>query len=47
MANYLGQALPFLWGPNLIVATHLGSVTYTVSYNALGDTQVIGPYHIF
>lgn len=40
--NFIGYAGPLLWGPSVTVATHIGSVTYTIEYNAVGDTVVMG-----
>jgi hypothetical protein len=35
-------AAPNVWGPKLTLRAHLGKATYTVSYKAVGKTQVIG-----
>ncbi|RUN76491.1 hypothetical protein EJC47_10995 [Sphingomonas sp. TF3] len=35
-------AAPDLWGPAVIVATAIGVVTYTIEYEAVGGTLVMG-----
>ncbi len=37
-----GYAAPSTWGPDTTVASHIGSVTFTISYEAVGDTLVKG-----
>lgn len=39
---FVGYAAPNVWGPSVTVATHLGVVTYTIEYEAVGDTLVLG-----
>lgn len=39
--TYNAYAGPNTWGPALQL-NHIGSVTYTISYSALGKTSVIG-----
>ena len=31
-----------IWGPDTNVASHIGSVTFTITYDAVGDTLVMG-----
>jgi hypothetical protein len=40
--TYNVYAPPNTWGQALQVKGHIGSVTYTISYSALGNTSVIG-----
>src|SRR5262245_13462017 len=40
--TYNAYAGPNTWGPALQVKGHVGSVTYTISYSAVGNTSVIG-----
>lgn len=37
-----GYAAPMIWGPDVVIGSHIGSVTYTISYEAVGDTVVLG-----
>jgi hypothetical protein len=39
---FAAYAPPMLWGPSVAVASHLGAVTYTIEYSAVGDTLVMG-----
>src|SRR5262245_3496274 len=39
---YNAYAAPNTWGPAVALRAHLGPATYTVSYDALGKTSVIG-----
>jgi hypothetical protein len=39
--QFAGYAAPMTWGPDVTVASHLGVVTYTISYEAVGDTLVV------
>ena len=40
--SFLAYAAPNFWGPKVTVASHIGSVTYTIAYEAVGDTLVLG-----
>lgn len=40
--SFVGYAPPLVWGPGVTVASHIGSVTYTIEYSAVGDTVVMG-----
>lgn len=40
--NFVAYAAPMTWGPDVTVASHLGSVTYKITYEAVGETLVIG-----
>jgi hypothetical protein len=37
-----GYAAPSTWGPDVTVASHIGSISFTISYEAVGDTLVKG-----
>lgn len=39
---FSAYAPPMAWGPEVTVASHMGSVTYNISYRALGNTLVLG-----
>src|SRR5438132_1443379 len=41
-AEFNAYAGPNVYGPETTVASHLGSVTLTISYQALGKTSVTG-----
>jgi hypothetical protein len=40
--SFVGYAAPMTWGPDVTVASHIGSVTFKISYEAVGDTLVMG-----
>jgi hypothetical protein len=40
--TFVAYAAPNFWGPTVTVATHIGVVTYTIDYEAIGDTLVLG-----
>ena len=40
--DFTGDAPPMIWGPDVTVASHIGSVTFTITYEAVGDTLVLG-----
>jgi hypothetical protein len=40
--TYNAYAGPNTWGPAVQVKGHVGSVTYTITYSAVGNTSVIG-----
>ena len=40
--TFSGYAPPLFWGPSVHVASHIGSVTYAIDYEAIGDTLVLG-----
>ena len=42
LRQFAAYAPPMTWGPDVTVASHIGSVTYTISYEAVGDTLVLG-----
>ncbi|TBA03105.1 hypothetical protein [Rhizobium ruizarguesonis] len=42
LRKLVGYAPPMVWGPEVTVASHIGSVTFNISYEAVGDTLVIG-----
>jgi len=35
-------AAPSFWGPSVTVASHIGSVSYSIAYEAVGETLVLG-----
>lgn len=39
---FVGYAGPMMWGADVVVASHIGSVKYTISYEVVGDTLVLG-----
>jgi hypothetical protein len=41
-SSFTAYAAPMAWGPDATVASHIGSVTYTIKYEAVGDTLVQG-----
>jgi len=40
--EFTAYAAPMTWGPDVTVASHIGSFTYTITYEAVGDTLVMG-----
>lgn len=40
-------APPLTYGAKVVVASHLGSVSYTISYEPVGDAIVLGRVHHF
>ena len=40
-------APPLTYGAKVIVASHVGSVRYTISYEPVGDAIVLGRVHYF
>jgi hypothetical protein len=42
MAQFNAYAPPDLWGAWVTIGSHLGSVTFDISYEALGETLVVG-----
>jgi hypothetical protein len=40
--TFAAYAAPMIWGPDANVGSHLGSVTFTITYEAVGDTLVMG-----
>jgi hypothetical protein len=40
--NFTAYAPPMIWGPDTTVASHIGTVTFTITYEAVGDTLVMG-----
>lgn len=45
--TFTAYAAPMSWGPELQVASHIGSVTYTISYEGVGNALVLGRVHYF
>jgi hypothetical protein len=39
---FVAYAAPNTWGPDVNVASHIGVVTFTIAYEAVGDTLVLG-----
>lgn len=37
-----GYAGPMTWGPDVEIISHLGAISITVEYEAVGDTLVLG-----
>jgi len=42
LRTFAAYAAPMIWGPDVVVASHIGSATFTISYEAVGDTLVMG-----
>lgn len=39
--RFSAYAAPNMWGPTVPVASHIGSVRYTIQYSAIGETLVL------
>jgi len=44
---FAAYAAPLAFGPKVEVASHLGSVSYKITYSAVGDAIVLGRVHYF
>jgi|GEM_PF-7108094 len=44
---FAAYAPPLSWGAPLEIASHLGSITYTITYSAVGSTLVVGQVSYF
>lgn len=40
--TFAAYAAPMIWGPDTNVGSHIGSITFTITYEAVGDTLVMG-----
>lgn len=47
MKQFSALALPLAWGPWTEIQSHLGSLTFTITYAPLGDTLVMGRVRYF
>lgn len=45
--SFTAYAPPLVWGPGMTVASHIGAVTYRITYEAIGDTLVMGRVHYY
>lgn len=47
MRSFSAYAAPMLYGPLVEIGSHLGKISFTISYSAVGDTQVLAKVHYY
>lgn len=47
MRNFTAYAAPMSYGPKITIASHIGKMSYTIGYSAVGDAIVLGRVHYY